>query len=124
MSPRRAARVCPVSGCPNLVRGSVRYCEEHLSERQRNESKARRAAGTAAQYGPEWTKRSAAYLAEHPWCTWPGCAKRSEISHHIIEKEKGGSDADENLRAMCRSCHSGLHARLHGGIGRNRDRAE
>lgn len=30
---------------------------------------------------------------------------------HIIEKVRGGTDALENLRLCCRSCHSRRHAR-------------
>lgn len=115
MSPRRAARVCPVVGCPNLVSGSERYCPEHMSEKNRNYNRNRYASGYTREYGSaRWREIARRYLAEHPTCIQ--CGRRAEVAHHIIEKENGGSDDDTNLRALCKSCHSRLHARARGGV--------
>jgi 5-methylcytosine-specific restriction protein A len=109
--PPRAARVCPERGCAALITGSARYCPEHTRQRQRSESRERRAAGTHADYGPAWQKISARYLAEHPVCTWTGCSRPSEVAHHIVERSQGGPDDWSNLRALCRAHHTELHKR-------------
>lgn len=107
----RALRVCPIPGCPNLVAGREHYCRQHMREQRRDESRERRAAGTHADYGPEWARISQEYLQNNPLCTWPGCTRRSEVVHHIVERGQGGGDEEHNLRALCRAHHTALHKR-------------
>lgn len=113
---RRAGRPCGVPGCPGLVHDpSKRLCPEHDREHMRRQSQERRAAGTHADYGPRWLAISARYLRMHPTCAH--CGRPSELVHHVVERADGGSDADENLLALCRPCHSRLHAKGRGGWG-------
>jgi len=108
--PRRPARPCSVPGCPNLVKGSGRrLCPEHQAEAWRKESQTRRAQGRDSQYGREWAQVSARFLRAHPICAH--CGGASEIAHHVLAREAGGADDPANLIALCRSCHSRLHAR-------------
>jgi hypothetical protein len=46
-------------------------------------------------------------------CTVPGCRSRRYLDvHHIIHREDGGDDADENLLTLCRGHHRLHHAGL------------
>ena len=54
-----------------------------------------------------WRRRSRIFLARHPTCE--RCGAPSEIAHHIIRRRDGGSDDEENLEALCRSCHEAEH---------------
>lgn len=116
--PKRAARPCSHPGCPNLVtRPGTWFCEEHLAEKQRNESAQRRKDGTHADYGSSWRAVSAKFLQANPFCA---CGLRAVLVHHIVERRDGGTDDYSNLKAMCKSCHSRLHARSRGGVGEKR----
>jgi 5-methylcytosine-specific restriction protein A len=111
----RPARPCSAGGCPNLVTKAGRwFCDEHLRERQRAESAERRRDGRHADYGPSWRMISARFLQANPFCA---CGARAVLVHHVVERRDGGTDAYGNLMAMCRSCHSRLHARQRGGVG-------
>ena len=110
--PKRAAKPCAYPGCPNLVRSGGRYCKEHKRER-RVQSDAQR--GTAAQrgYGARWRRLRKMILSKQPLCADPfGVhAERGEIVvatevDHIVPKKYGGTDAVDNLQALCKSCHS------------------
>jgi 5-methylcytosine-specific restriction enzyme A len=113
--PYKSARACVVSGCPHLVREQgVSRCPEHQQEYQREVDAKRRAEGKHTDYGPEWRKISQEFLRTNPTCV--RCGGRSEISHHIIERERGGSDDWCNLLPLCRSCHSKIHKDELGGF--------
>ena len=112
---RRAARVCPVLGCIELVGGPDRYCVVHKRQRWQKQNDAR---GPDPNYGPAWQEISKRFLLEHPTCTWPGCKRPSAVAHHRIEKKQGGSDDESNLIPMCWSHHSRAHALATGGVGR------
>jgi 5-methylcytosine-specific restriction endonuclease McrA len=45
-------------------------------------------------------------------CCWPGCQRPATTTDHIIPLAKGGSDALDNLRPMCRHHNSVLGAEL------------
>lgn len=66
-------------------------------------------SSTAAGYGYRWQLRRAAYLRKHPVCV--DCLERNRTTpatevHHLVKKADGGSDKDENLRGLCKACHS------------------
>jgi len=42
-------------------------------------------------------------LAQNPWCE---CGARTTMVDHIIPRSQGGTDDPENLKAMCKPCHS------------------
>jgi len=49
------------------------------------------------------------YLAKNPLCA--ECEKAGRLTpatevHHIVAIADGGSDRDENLQPLCKSCHS------------------
>ena len=108
MSPRRAARPCSHRGCPNLVRGKgKRFCDEHQSEEWKRQD-AQRGSPAERGYGPQWQKARDAYLQSHPICE--RCGRRpATLVHHIVRKDKGGSDDPLNLQALCKLCHAQIH---------------
>jgi 5-methylcytosine-specific restriction enzyme A len=67
----RAARVCPVVGCPIIVRGSSRYCAEHEKEKRREVDK-KRPPSSQRGYDAEWRKIRAQHLKEAPLCVMCG----------------------------------------------------
>lgn len=44
--------------------------------------------------------------------------------HHIIHRGKGGSDDLDNLRLLCRNCHSAEHVQVHFGPDRKAAQAQ
>ncbi len=85
------------------------YCDRHLSDADRHGWDARR--GTAAErgYGWQWVKLRQKVLARDAGlCQLCIAAHRitpaSEVDH-ILPKSAGGSDAMDNLQAVCRCCH-------------------
>lgn len=114
--PKSVLKPCANPGCPNLVvRG---YCDVHKGsgyESQRPNANAR-------DYGAGWRKIRDAFLRQHPWCMDPDVVHDGEVVRatdvdHILPREQGGSDRDENLEALCHSCHSRKTAKRDGGFG-------
>ena len=110
--PHRAARPCRYPGCPELVRGEDRYCEEHRQQDQADYD-AQRGSAAARGYGARWRRLRLMYLAAHPLCADPdgihaedSVLVSSNEVHHIVSKRKGGTDAMSNLQALCKPCHS------------------
>lgn len=68
-------------------------------------------------YDARWRKVRAAYLMSHPVCV---ACKRAAACHvdHIIARERGGTDDESNLQALCHSCHSRKTCKVDGGFGR------
>lgn len=116
--PYRPGRPCSHPGCTNLVRGrNRRFCALHQHQEWQRQD-ARRGTSTERGYGEKWRIVRARYLARNPRCYV--CGTRATIAHHVIRRRDGGSDAEDNLRAMCIRCHNQLHARAgelfgHGG---------
>ena len=109
--PYKSLRPCSVSGCPELVRNG-RYCKQHKKVYQRKYDKQR---GTSTQrgYGANWRKLRKMVLARDPLCKDPIGVhmKHDEVVasnevDHIIPLSQGGINEMDNLRGLCRSCHS------------------
>lgn len=107
--PRKAGTICSRAGCAGIVRDGV--CSVCGPRRvQRNaEYDARR--GTAAQrgYGGRWQRAREIYLRAHPLCV--ACAVEGRATpatdvHHLRPLRDGGTDAPDNLQALCHACHS------------------
>ena len=102
--PVSSPRPCMHPGCPNLVtERNVYRCPEHQREYLKQWEKPRDVKYTSTM----WRKRSQIFLAHNPTCV--RCGAPSEIAHHIYRKRDGGSDDEDNLEALCRSCHEGEH---------------
>lgn len=103
--PRRPLKPCSYPGCPNLTEGS--YCVEHQAhERARTYIRDPR---INKRYDSRWRKIRNAFLAAHPLCA--ECERAGRIVaatevDHITPLSQGGTHAEENLQALCHSCHS------------------
>jgi 5-methylcytosine-specific restriction protein A len=110
----RALRVCPVTGCPNLVERGTRYCDAHERERQQRVD-AKRPPSSQRGYGPQWQATRAEYLAHNPMCAV--CGEKATQVHHVVSLRAGGTNEWSNLQSLCHSCHSRHTAKHDGGFG-------
>lgn len=107
--PRSPKKPCAFPGCPNLTHD--RFCEEHTRQTNKQYERYERPYKASERYGGSWRRVRDRYIQLHPLCedciemgnVPPG---RSEEVHHIKPKSQGGSDHFDNLRALCKSCHS------------------
>jgi 5-methylcytosine-specific restriction protein A len=104
--PRKPLKPCAYPYCPNLTR--ERYCSEHktLANREYNQQ---RSVETSQRYGYQWTKIRQLFLAKHPLCE--RCLLENRLIpatevHHKLPLSDGGTHSDDNLQALCKSCHS------------------
>lgn len=104
------ARPCRHPGCTALVRDGSGYCLEHQADRKRG-TFADPERGTRQQrgYGSEWVRARVRILSRDSGLCQV-CLKRGQVTRatqvdHTIPKAEGGTDADENLQAICKSCH-------------------
>jgi 5-methylcytosine-specific restriction protein A len=96
-------------GCPHLV-SNAEPCPVH----GRNPWQHDRPSPAARGYGPRWKKLRKMILARDPLCL--ECLKTGRVTpsttcDHIVPKARGGTDALENLRGLCRRCHETKSAR-------------
>ena len=113
--PRKPPKPCSYPGCPELTH--ERYCPRHAKKEQQQYDQRR---GTAYQrgYGSRWTRIRKRFLMENPLCVEcyrEGRAEPATIAHHVIPKDQGGSDNDDNLQALCVAHHELKHERWGGG---------
>ena len=103
--PQRARLPCPAPGCPNL-----QPCPAHARPVDRGERDPRPTAHQRG-YGATWRRLRAIVLARHPVCADPFSLHRGAVVlatdvDHIMPKAAGGRDVENNLQALCHSCHS------------------
>lgn len=125
--PRKPKHPCAHPGCPELVEAGQRYCEKHQKERNRQYERYGRDPATKKRYGSRWSKIRAAYIAAHPLCEQclaDGRATAAREVHHKVPLSEGGTNATENLQALCKSCHSKIHAERGDRWGRERPQGE
>ena len=107
--PTRALHPCFVPGCVELIRQG-QYCQQHFIAHSHEYNQQR---GTAASrgYGGRWQRRRKMYLAAHPICADPDGVHPDQVIpatdvDHIIALRDGGTSRDDNLQALCHTCHS------------------
>src|SRR5699024_183350 len=105
--PRKPKRPCSHPTCPELVDG--RFCEKHQKENNKHYEMYQRDPETAKRYGRSWRKIRNKYIKENPLCQQ--CLKEERLKtaeevHHILPLRRGGTHDEENLMALCKSCHS------------------
>ena len=109
--PHKPKRPCSHPGCPELTNG--RYCGEHAKLAAKTYERYGRDPETRKRYGSAWRKISKQYLEEHLFCELcrqEGRMRAATLVHHIKNIREGGTNDEENLMALCNSCHSKLHA--------------
>lgn len=101
--PRAAGRRCTTPGCPGTPAPGRHRCPTCTTATDRRPTARQRG------YTATWARRSAAYLARHPWCV--DCGRPAVVSDHapatrrqLIAAGVPDPDADQHLQARCRSC--------------------
>jgi len=113
--PNAAPKPCRFLGCGKLVADGT-YCPEHKRPAAGSFSDPSRGSRHDRGYDSRWDKTRLRILKrDNGLCqeclrngrlTLVGEKKFSYYCDHIVAKEEGGSDDDENLQALCRSCHT------------------
>ena len=109
--PRKPKRPCSHPGCPNLTEG--RFCEEHAKLVNQNYEKYERDPQSKRRYGRAWKRIRDKYVSQHPFCELcyeKGILVETEEVHHKKKLSDGGTHDRDNLIALCKSCHSRIHA--------------
>lgn len=91
-----------------------RFCEEHEKLSNSHYEKYGRDKAAKKRYGRAWKRIRDKYAAEHPFCEL--CFERgiivpTEEIHHKLPLSEGGTHDRSNLIALCKSCHSTIHAK-------------
>ena len=109
--PRRPKHPCSHPGCPNLT--DRRFCEEHEKLANQNYEKYERNKSNKRRYGRVWKRIRDKYVSMHPFCEVcyeRGILVETEEVHHKKPLSEGGTHERDNLIALCKSCHSRIHA--------------
>ena len=108
LMPHKPKKPCAYPGCPKLTDGQ--YCAEHkkLMDKQ-YDMYVRSRPAYEFYHSHVWKKKRQDFLIEHPFCE--ECRRQGRLTKailvdHIIPIGMGGSAFDdENLQALCASCH-------------------
>lgn len=103
--PYKPKKPCAYPGCPELT--NERYCAKHKKLTDAQYDARFRDKSAKDFYGSkEWKRKRREFLIEHPICEY--CRmKAATIVDHIVPIRMGGALLDdENLQALCSSCHS------------------
>ena len=106
--PKKPKRPCRFRGCPCLTDSSSGYCPEHEKIQLCNYERAR-AQIHNQRYGYRWRKLRTRFLNAHPLCEQCKANGRYTAAtevHHVIPLANGGTHDENNLMALCKSCHS------------------
>jgi 5-methylcytosine-specific restriction protein A len=82
-----------------------------------------RPSSAARGYGGDWRRVRAWHLAHHPLCE--DCEERGDVVEatevdHVERLRDVKTHDGDNLRSLCKSCHSKKTVRVDGGLGRRR----
>ncbi len=116
--PRKPKKPCAYPGCPNLTDG--RDCPEHKQKVNSNYEKYGRDKSMKKRYGRAWKRIRDEYAVEHPFCELcfaRGLFVPAEEIHYKLPLSEGGTHDRSNLIALCKLCHSTIHAKR-GAIGK------
>ena len=105
--PRKPKRPCSYPGCSHLTDGQ--YCDEHRKIAQHYYNRYQRDPDTQKRYGRAWRRIRLQYIQAHPLCEQcelEGRLTLAEEVHHILPLANGGTNDEDNLVALCKSCHS------------------
>ena len=105
--PSKPARPCSAPGCPELTH--ERFCETHAKAEDTRYRKYQRDPKINKRYGARWRRIRAAYISQHPLCE--DCLAQGKTTpvqevHNILPLEDDGSHDFNNLRSLCKPCHS------------------
>ena len=106
--PNRALSPCTYPGCAELLSKPGR-CDKHKRESGWTRYKADMTT-TQRGYGHAWRKLRDQIMRRDSGLCQP-CLKqnRTTLAHavdHVVPKEQGGTDDENNLQSICRDCHT------------------
>lgn len=106
MSPSLMGHACAYHTCNKIIRS--KYCNQH-KHIQSDVSRGTRGTTSQQGYGTQWQKIRKIHLFNHPLCEdckIEGIIKPAKEVHHVIGLRNGGTNEDDNLQSLCKSCHS------------------
>ena len=109
--PYKPKKPCAWRGCRELTRS--RYCETHTKQTAKNYNQYKRDPDTNKRYGRTWREIRTVFLSSNPLCVWceqDGRLTPSTVAHHKVKLSDGGTNDWDNMTALCKKCHSRLHA--------------
>jgi len=107
--PYKAPSNCTRPGCHGVVRDGVcSVCGPKRRVRDKDYDK-RRPSRSARGYDRRWQKIRRMQLTREPLCQ--DCKDNGRVMmavevHHIVALRDGGTHDFENLRSLCKTCHS------------------
>lgn len=109
--PQKPKRPCSHPGCPELT--DSKFCKEHAKQEARRYERYGRDPAVKKHYGRIWKRIRDRYFKAHPLCE--RCTKDEKITpaqevHHIKPLAHGGTNDEDNLMSLCKSCHSYITA--------------
>jgi 5-methylcytosine-specific restriction protein A len=114
--PYKPAGPCRIHSCPGRAteRG---YCAAHaLQHPPAPRPVDTRPSASARGYDRKWRRIRAQFLKFNLHCDH--CGAKATEADHIKSLATGGTHAWENLRPLCKSCHSRKTVKQDGGFGR------
>jgi 5-methylcytosine-specific restriction protein A len=106
MSPMKAAHVCAMPGCPELVTQGA-YCAKHKQEQT---NRFQRDPKIQRLYDRAWQRKRRIQLAQFPWCQ--DCEEQglyveaTDVHHEIRHQGDRKKFIGSPLRSLCHACHS------------------
>jgi 5-methylcytosine-specific restriction enzyme A len=107
--PKAAPKPCRFRGCSGLVVDGSGYCEQHAKLKSGWNHPDR---GSAAErgYGYAWQQLRLLILRRDcglcQVCLTQGVVRQADAVDHIVPKEEGGTDDEDNLQSICNACHA------------------
>lgn len=89
-----------------------------------NYEKYERSKSNKRRYGRAWKRIRDKYVSQHPFCEIcyeKGILVETEEVHHKKPLSEGGTHDRDNLIALCKSCHSRIHAERGDRFHQNRE---
>ena len=114
--PYKAQKPCSHTGCPNLTKVGIPYCDTH-KPLHKNDYKRKHPELNKIYSTKRWMDYRKMYLAEHPLCVnYADCGGVATVVHHI--KDPMGNDElfwdSNNHEPMCAECHNKHTAKTKG----------
>jgi 5-methylcytosine-specific restriction protein A len=110
--PYKPKKPCAYHGCRELT--AKRYCPAHTKQEAKQYNKYERDPASVKRYSGAWKKIRAAFLSVNPlceMCSTDGRLTPATVAHHKIKLSDGGTNDWNNMTALCKQCHSRLHAK-------------
>lgn len=110
--PTKPLRSCAIPECPEKALANRTRCRPHEYERIKEAyDRARRGKPGRVYYNSKaWRLLRLLVLHRDPVCRVCGLRPSTDVDH-VVMREDGGGDSEDNLQGLCHSCHSVKTAR-------------